>query len=179
MHPGETRLELTAGRHHTWKGLCRAVQRTCKACDICKPTKKKSHKCGHLPPKPAPEIVPLHTLCVDLVGPFDCSKKDKAPREAHLSPTALSDNDQPSNRILRLSRNHFASTQTGWPTISSFTGYLDIRGLQKQPWTREKNLPLKSVHFSGANVVFTARQLPAEIHNRIPGQNDVPRPFTT
>jgi len=68
------------------KGLRSAVQHTsiimpCKACNIYESTKKKSHKRGHLPPKPALEIIPWHTLCVDLIGPCDCGKKDKNPPE--------------------------------------------------------------------------------------------------
>jgi hypothetical protein len=39
---------------------------------------KKSHKnYGELPPKQNPELIPWHTLCVDLIGPYPFGKVDK------------------------------------------------------------------------------------------------------
>jgi len=69
MHPGEQRLELTIAQHHTWIGLKPTCERVRKRCENCKVSKKQDQKKGLLPPKPNPEIIPWHTLCVDLVGP--------------------------------------------------------------------------------------------------------------
>ena len=70
MHPGETRLEFTIAQHYTWLGLRRTCIAVCQACELCKVAKKRGKKYGILPPKPTPEIIPWHTLCIDLVGPY-------------------------------------------------------------------------------------------------------------
>jgi hypothetical protein len=36
---------------------------------MCQWTAVSTIKYGQVPPKPRPEIVPLHTLCIDLIGP--------------------------------------------------------------------------------------------------------------
>jgi hypothetical protein len=51
------------------EGLRNTVLRVCKACDMCQWTAVSTIKYGQVPPKPRPEIVPLHTLCIDLIGP--------------------------------------------------------------------------------------------------------------
>ena len=70
MHPGETRLEYTIAQHYTWLGLRRTCTEVCQACELCKVAKKRGKKYGKFPPKPTPEIIPWHTLCIDLVGPY-------------------------------------------------------------------------------------------------------------
>ena len=70
MHPGETRLEFTIAQHYTWIGLRKTCINVCQACELCKVAKKRGKKYGKLPPKPTPEIIPWHTLCIDLVGPY-------------------------------------------------------------------------------------------------------------
>jgi len=77
MHPGETRLEFTIAQHYTWVGLRPIVQRVIKTCPNCELCKKNSKKHGLLPPKPTPEIIPWHTLCIDLIGPYDFRVKNK------------------------------------------------------------------------------------------------------
>ena len=82
MHPGETRLEFTIAQHYTWVGLRPTVQRVIKACPNCELCKKNSKKYGLLPPKPTPEIIPWHTLCIDLIGPHDFgAKNEKEPEK--------------------------------------------------------------------------------------------------
>ena len=71
MHPGETWLEFTIGQHYMWICLCNTVISVIKCCGVCELTKKKSCKYGLLSPKPVPEIIPWHTLCINLIGPYN------------------------------------------------------------------------------------------------------------
>jgi len=91
MHPGETRLEFTIAQHCTWVGLRPTVQHVIKACPNCELYKKNSKKYGLLPPKPTPEIIPWHTLCVDLIGPCNCGvKNEKEPeKDTFVQPHCL------------------------------------------------------------------------------------------
>ena len=68
MHPGETRTEKMIGQHFYLKGICQTVTKVCKACTVCKSSKKHGKAYGLLPVKMA-EVIPWHTLCVDLIGP--------------------------------------------------------------------------------------------------------------
>jgi len=85
MHPDEQRLELTIAQHCTWIGLKPTCVRVCKNCENCAASKERDQKIGLLPPKPTPEIIPWHTPCVDLVGPykFGDEKKPKTHIELH------------------------------------------------------------------------------------------------
>ena len=67
-------MEITVGQHYYWIGMRRTIQSVCHACNICKQCKAKNKKFGHLPPKPTPEIIPWHTLCVDLIGLYKFGK---------------------------------------------------------------------------------------------------------
>jgi len=53
------------------------VHHVTKACPNCDLWKKNSKKCGLLPPKPTPEIIPWHTLCIDLIGQCDFGVKNE------------------------------------------------------------------------------------------------------
>jgi len=75
MHPGQDRLEYTIAQHYTWIGLRTTCIAVCQACELCKVAKKKTKKYGKLPPKPNPEIIPWHTLCVDTIGPYSFGPK--------------------------------------------------------------------------------------------------------
>ena len=68
-HPGMTRLEATLRQHYTWHGLRKTVETVCKTCSVCHRLKKRTSKYGLLPPKD-PEVIPWHTLCIDLIGPY-------------------------------------------------------------------------------------------------------------
>ena len=73
LHPGETRMELTIGQHYYWKGMRRTIQKVCRACNTCKVCKASTKKRGKLPAKKA-EVIPWHTLCIDLIGPYKIGK---------------------------------------------------------------------------------------------------------
>ena len=82
-HPGETRLEFTLRQHYDWRGLRTNAVRCTKACRICKEKKaKKGPKYGKLLPKPVPETIPWHTLCINLIGPYKIGK-DKKQKTLH------------------------------------------------------------------------------------------------
>jgi len=82
MHPGEQRLEVTTAQRCKWIGLKPTCARVCKNCENCAASKKRDQKKGLLPPEPNPEIIPWHTLCIDLVGP--CKFGDKKKPETHI-----------------------------------------------------------------------------------------------
>jgi len=82
MHPGEQRRELTTAQHCMSIGLKSACVRACKRCENCTASKKRDQKKGLLPPKPNLEIIPWHTLCMDLVGPYKFS--DPKNPETHI-----------------------------------------------------------------------------------------------
>ena len=67
-------MEFTIGQHYYWKGICNTVTQVCKACNICCRLKARGKKYGELPPKPVPEVIPWHTLCIDLIGPYKIGK---------------------------------------------------------------------------------------------------------
>ena len=49
--------------------------KTCRACNVCRSLKAKQKKYGLLPPK-EPELIPWHTLCIDLIGPYKFGYKE-------------------------------------------------------------------------------------------------------
>ena len=75
--PRLKRLELTLRQHYTFIGLRTQVERTCKACMVCKSLKKSHVKYGKVPVKTNVENIPWHTLCIDLIGPYPFGKVDK------------------------------------------------------------------------------------------------------
>ena len=88
-HPGESRTEQTIRQHFTWKNLKGKVEKACKTCQICQPTKKKSIKYGKLPPKVA-EAEPWDILCVDMIGPYKIQHATKKTKEEKPKPVELS-----------------------------------------------------------------------------------------
>ena len=69
LHPGETRMELTIGQHYTFHGLRDVIKQVCKTCPTCQRNKVRHRKYGQIPPE-QPEYKPWHTLCIDLIGPY-------------------------------------------------------------------------------------------------------------
>ena len=65
LHPGETRMELTLNQHYCWVGMRNTIKQVCRACKVCKAAKHGPKKYGLLPPK-NPELIPWHTLCINL-----------------------------------------------------------------------------------------------------------------
>ena len=62
-------MELTIGQHYTFCGLRDVIKQVCKTCPTCQRNKVRHCKYGQLPPK-QPEYKPWHTLCIDLIGPY-------------------------------------------------------------------------------------------------------------
>lgn len=82
LHPGESRTEATIAQHYYWKGMRAHIKQVCGRCKTCQLTKKLVKKFGELPPKTA-EVIPWHTLCIDLIGPYTIqayNKKNKTPK---------------------------------------------------------------------------------------------------
>ena len=69
MHPGEKRMELTIGQHFYWSKMREQIKDHAQKCDVCQRNKKRNAEYGFLPPKNA-EVVPWHTCCIDLIGPY-------------------------------------------------------------------------------------------------------------
>ena len=69
MHAGETRTELTINQHFYWTNMRKHIVDHVRKCPTCQLTKKKKLQYGQLPAKEA-EVIPWHTLCIDLVGPY-------------------------------------------------------------------------------------------------------------
>ena len=72
-------------QHYYWKGMKEQIARACTRCVTCNLTKKKTIKLGKLPPKPKPETIPWHTVCIDLVGPYKVGHGENAQKLHCLS----------------------------------------------------------------------------------------------
>jgi len=76
-HPGQTRTEMTIGQHYYWKGMRTTIVDSVKRCDICQRTKHFPDKFGKLPVKHG-ELIPWHTLCIDLIRPYKLGQDEFA-----------------------------------------------------------------------------------------------------
>ena len=85
LHPGEKRTELTISQHFYWKNLKETVARVCRRCPTCQLTKPKSVRYGKLPPKSDIEHVPWHTLCMDLIGPYEFGQPEKKNKQGRVT----------------------------------------------------------------------------------------------
>ena len=83
MHPGETRTELTIGQHFYWPKMRQTIKHVCSRCMSCQLTKKKLHRHGLLPPKD-PQVIPWHTVCVDLIGPYTIGKPGRTVKGKYI-----------------------------------------------------------------------------------------------
>jgi len=131
MHPGETRLEFTIAQHHTWVGLRPTVQRVIKACPKCELCKKNSKKCGLLPPKPTPEIIPWHTLCADLIGPCNFGvKNEKEPeKDTFVQPHCLTMTDPATG--------FFECCEIMCKRTDHIANHSETSSLTRHPWPME------------------------------------------
>jgi len=127
MHPGEQRLELTMAQHHTWIGLKPTCVRVCKNCENCAASEERDQKIGLLPPKPTPEIIPWHTLCVDLVGP--CKFGDEKKPETHIELHCMTMADPATG--------FFETVEIGHKTADAMANWLEIHWLTRCPWPAE------------------------------------------
>ena len=127
MHPGEQRLELTTAQHCAWIGLKSACARACKCCENCAASKKRDSKIGLLPPEPNPEIIPWHTLCVDLVGPCKFGNPEKPKTHIELHCVTVAD---PATGFFKM-------TEIGEKTAGTTANWLEIHWLTRHPWPAE------------------------------------------
>jgi len=127
MHPGEQRLELTTEQHYTWIGLCATCARAYKGCENCAVSKKRDSKIGLLPPKPNPEVIPWHTLCIDLVGPykFGDPKKPETCIELHCV------------TVVDTATGFFETVEIGEKTANTMANWLEIHWLTQYSWPTE------------------------------------------
>ena len=68
-----------------------------KRCDICQRTKHFPDKFGKLPVKHG-ELIPWHTLCIDLIGPYKLGQ-DKFAYKSGVKVKTF-DNDRPGHRLV-------------------------------------------------------------------------------
>jgi len=127
MHPGEQRLELTTAQHCTWIGLKSTCICACKRCENCAASKKRDQKIGLLPPKPNPEIVPWHTLCVDLVGPYKFGDPKKP--ETHIELHSMT--------MIDPATGFFEIVEISEKTADIITNWLELHWLTLYPWPTE------------------------------------------
>jgi len=129
MHPGEQRLELTTAQHCTWIGLKPACVRVCKNCENCAVSKERDQKIlvGLLPPKPTPEIIPWHTPCIDLVGPYKFGDEKKPETYIELHCMTMVD---PATGF-------FEIVEIGQKTTDVIANWLEIHWLTRCLWPTE------------------------------------------
>jgi len=127
MHPGEQRLELTTAQHCTWIGLKPTCVRVCKNYENCAVSKDRDQKIGLLPPKPTPETIPWHALCVDLVGPykFGDEKKPETCIELHCM------------TMVDPATGFFETVEISQKTADVIANWLEIHWLTRCPWPTE------------------------------------------
>ena len=72
----DSKRSQTLHQHLDWKGLHTTVHDMCKKSPTCQIAKTTNQKYGKLQPKQA-ETNPWETVCVDLIGPYMISNKEK------------------------------------------------------------------------------------------------------
>jgi len=102
----------------------------CKRCENCAASKKRDQKIGLLPPKPNPEIIPWHTLCVDLVGP--CKFRDENKPETHIELHCVT--------VIDPATGCFETVETGQKTADAIANWLEIHWLTRHPWPTETTM---------------------------------------
>ena len=76
QHPGRDKLEKTLSAVMYWKGMSKDIEKFTKHCKRCQLGKRRKRKYAALPPKQA-VITPWQQVCVDLIGPYTVTGKDK------------------------------------------------------------------------------------------------------
>jgi len=87
----------------------------------------RDQKTGLLPPKPTPEIIPWHTLCVDLVGP--CKFGDEKKPETHIELHCMS--------VVDPATGFFETVEIGQKTADAIANWLEIHWLTRHLWPTE------------------------------------------
>jgi len=166
MHPGEKRLELTIAQHCTWIGLPTTCVRVCKCCENCAVSKKRDTRYGLLPPKPNPEIIPWHTLCIDLVGLYEFGIPEKP--ETHIELHCMT--------VVDPATGFFETVEIGENTADIIANWLELHWLSRYPWPTEITMD-KGREFATSREVnktlindcdISGRLLPVVIHNQTP-----------
>jgi len=150
-------VRLACSRVHHWPtlGLRSTAQKVCKSCEFCGTAKKSEKKCGLLPPKPTPEIIPWHTLAVDLVGP--CKFGDPKKPKTYMELCVMT--------MIDPATGFFDCIEINKKCADCVASSHAILGRLRSPWIKEANLPEKLRSCSGMNVALLERQLPATSHN--------------
>jgi len=159
--------DLSSPQHNTAHGLgsslCVCVC-ACKCCENCTASKKRDQKKGLLSPEPNPEIIPWHTLCMDLVGPCKFGDPEKSETCIELHGVTMTD---PATGF-------FEIAEIGEKTAGMIANWLELHWLTRCPWPaeitvdKEKNSPEKSVKLSKTNMLSNGRLLPVAIHKQTP-----------
>jgi RNase H-like domain found in reverse transcriptase/Reverse transcriptase (RNA-dependent DNA polymerase)/Integrase zinc binding domain len=68
-HPGSLRTYKSIQAHFHWKTLSPDVKAFCTKCTVCQQYKKNTQQYGLLPTK-IQSVIPWHTVCVDMMGPW-------------------------------------------------------------------------------------------------------------
>eukprot|EP00984_Skeletonema_dohrnii_P014942 scaffold6399_cov105-Skeletonema_dohrnii-CCMP3373.AAC.1 len=75
QHPGRDKLEATLSAVMYWYGMHEQIRKFTARCHRCQMGKKRKKKYSQLPPKEA-VLIPWHTVCVDLTGPYTIEGDD-------------------------------------------------------------------------------------------------------
>jgi len=116
-------------QNYTWIGLRSACEHPCKRCENCAASKKRDQHFGLLPPasKPTPEIIPWHTPCIHLVGPYKF--RDKKKPETHIELHCVT--------VMDPAIGHFETVEIGQQTADALANWLEIHWLARHPWPAE------------------------------------------
>ena len=118
----------------------------CKRCKVCQINKRKSTKYGHLPPKEVEELIPWHTVHVDLIGPYTVTAMQEQPCEDSEIKTKKVD--------LELLAMTFMDPATGWfeitevPTIDRSSAR--VSNLFNDVWLARYPRPHKVIFDNGS-----------------------------
>jgi transposase InsO family protein len=121
--------------------------------NICKRRKARNKSYGEIPPKPEPEIIPWHTLCINLIGPY---KIGKGKNEATLHALTMID------------------PATGWFEIAEIDikradeiiNRLELTWLTRYPWPTEI-------------IMDRGREFAAEVCDALKNEYDITRKLIT
>jgi len=114
-------------QHCTWIGLKPTCVRVCKNCENCAASEERDQKIGLLPPKPTPEIIPWHTLHVDLASP--CKFGDEKKPETHIELHCMT--------MVDPATGFFEIVEIGQMTANVIANWLEIHWLTRHPWPTE------------------------------------------
>jgi transposase InsO family protein len=138
-HPGINHLEQTLTMHFAWPSLRTDVLQFAKTCDQCQRLKRHRKHYGHLPDV-SPNVIPWHTVAVDLVGPWTIRAK---------------------NRTIKLSALTVIDVATRWMEIARIFSKEDeyIAKVFDREWLSRYPRPLVCIHDEGGEFGHEFREL--------------------